>query len=476
MESNQSNFKHFIRRRGSELIDGEECFRFAGIHTPELHMIEDDVRGQTPAGGLYFKLPTQEEQENWIKAQVYTGAKAQRCYVLSIENVNSQDAPEDRPLCHVLAPLPGSNEPRLNETAMLIYDRMIALADKHQLRLILPFIDHWHWWGGRKELAAFFAEPEDAVYDINSQAFQAYKSLIKQVINRKNTITGRYYHQEKAIMAWETGNELDGTNPEFLEATARWIKQLAPQQLMMDGSFKTLNEYAIESDYVDIISNHLYQFTDDPLVTTLAANLKQVAGRKPYYVGEFGLVSCEEMLAVMNAIADLEVDGHRAVGGLVWGSRGHRRDGGYYWHREHTGHYSYHIPGFTKEGEQNSESEIVDCVRAAAARMAGLESVPALPIPEPPTLLPSDDVAKIDWMGAPVGRYYDIERAESTSGPWQRVGENISDGHNCWDPQSMSLFSDLSDLVGGTRYFYRVFAKNESGVSAASNIISIYFP
>lgn len=39
-------FDNFITREGSVLYDGEQVFRFAGIHAPELHRIEDDARGK----------------------------------------------------------------------------------------------------------------------------------------------------------------------------------------------------------------------------------------------------------------------------------------------------------------------------------------------------------------------------------------------------------------------------------------------
>lgn len=48
--------------------------------------------------------------------------------------------------------------------------------------------------------------------------------MIRQVITRTNSVTGRPYFDEKAIMAWETGNELEDTNAAFLQQTAAWIK------------------------------------------------------------------------------------------------------------------------------------------------------------------------------------------------------------------------------------------------------------
>ena len=87
MAAEQSHFEHFITRDGATLKDGDKVFRFAGIHAPELHRIEDDARGTCKADsrgwGQYFRWPTAEEQENWIKALVQTGARAQRVYAVS---------------------------------------------------------------------------------------------------------------------------------------------------------------------------------------------------------------------------------------------------------------------------------------------------------------------------------------------------------------------------------------------------------
>lgn len=89
LAAERSHFTHFITRDGATLKDGDKVFRFAGIHAPELHRIEDDARGPCradPRGwGQYFKWPTAQEQQNWIQAMVQTGAKAQRVYVLSVQ-------------------------------------------------------------------------------------------------------------------------------------------------------------------------------------------------------------------------------------------------------------------------------------------------------------------------------------------------------------------------------------------------------
>ena len=474
MAAAPSHFDHFITRQGAQLMDGKEEFRFAGIHAPELHRIENDARGvckADPRGwGQYFKWPTPEEQENWIKAIVQTGAKAQRVYVLSVQQENDEACERET---HILAPATADGMPRLNEKAMVVYDNMIAEADKQGLRLILPFIDHWWWWGGREQLAAFYHEKPEDFYRTDSKTYQSYLDVIRQVITRTNTITGRAYADEKAIMAWETGNELEDTNAEFLKQTAAWIKKLAPHQLVVDGTYKKINAFSVNDPNVDIVSNHYYTNAGNNHPDQVKKDLEAIGGKKVYLVGEFGLLDSNDLNSIMQSIVHTEVNGAKAAGGFIWGFRGHRHDGGFYWHKEYTGHYSYHLPGFP-EGDANQETKVVDLVRTAAAQMAGQEKMAPLPKPEAPKLRETDSPFAINWMGAAVGRGYDVERAESKEGPWQVVGKNISDGVQEWDPQSMALFrDDYASLTLGKTYYYRVIAKNESGQSAPSNIISV---
>ena len=475
MAAERSHFENFITRDGAMLKDGDKVFRFAGIHAPELHRIEDDARGpcraDTRGWGQYFRWPTADEQENWIRAMVQTGAKAQRVYVLSVQQAFDKACGRET---HILAPATADGMPRLNEKAMRVYDNMIAEADKQGLRLILPFIDHWWWWGGREQLAAFYHEKPADFYRTDSQTYRAYLDVIRQVITRTNSVTGRAYYDEKAIMAWETGNELEDTNAAFLQQTAAWIKKWAPHQLVVDGTYKKINDFTLNDPNVDIVSNHYYTNAENNHPEQVKKDLRSAGGKKAYMVGEFGLLDAQQLNAIMQSIVHSEVDGARAAGGLIWGFRGHRHDGGFYWHKESTGHYSYHLPGFPVEGKSNQEMEVVNLVRTASAQMAGQESAPPLPKPDAPKLRETDSPFAINWMGAAVGRAYDVERAGSVQGPWKVVGSDISDGVNEWDPLTMNLFRDsYRTLQLGHTYFYRVVAKNESGTSAPSNVISV---
>ncbi|WP_270039781.1 hypothetical protein [Klebsiella pneumoniae] len=310
LAAERSHFTHFITRDGATLKDGDKVFRFAGIHAPELHRIEDDARGPCradPRGwGQYFKWPTAQEQQNWIQAMVQTGAKAQRVYVLSVQQEFDKACGRET---HILAPETADGMPRLNEKAMRVYDNMIAEADKQGLRLILPFIDHWWWWGGREQLAAFYHEKAEDFYRTDSKTFKAYLDVIRQVITRTNTVTGRAYYDEKAIMAWETGNELEDTNADFLHQTAAWIKKWAPHQLVVDGTYKKINPFALTDPNVDIVSNHYYTNADNNHPGQVTQDLRAVGGQKVYLVGEFGLLPADQLNAIMQSIVHSEVQG-----------------------------------------------------------------------------------------------------------------------------------------------------------------------
>jgi hypothetical protein len=462
---------HFITRDGHRLMDGLDPLRFAGIHAPELHRIEDDARGKCEADsrdwGQYFKWPTAQEQENWIKALTRSGHRVMRIYVLSIEQSDDQDCGRET---HILRPEKPGGMPRLNESAMRHYDRMIALAARYDLLLILPFIDHWEWWGGRKQLAEFYGETAADFYDVESRTYAAYLSVIEQVITRTNHLTGRRYSDERTIMAWETGNELKHTTADFLRETAAYIKSLDSNHLVVDGTYSRINDYALEDPNIDIISNHYYLNQNNATPDQVLIDLKKIGGKKAYLVGEFGLLPAQQIEEIMEAIVNTEHQGASAAGAFVWSFRGHRHEGGFYWHKDHA-HYSYHLPGFP-EGDANEEQRVINMVRRAQAQMNGRDTPPPLPRPEPPRLHPISDPAVINWLGAPLGRFYDIERSLHPNGPWRTLGEHISDGMNLFDPEKDALFSDTDELDSGTTYYYRVSAQNESGRSDPSNVVT----
>src|SRR6202012_5964228 len=102
---------------------------------------------------------------------------------------------------HILGP------DQLNEDAMVMLDEALAAANRHGVRLIIPFVDNASWWGGIQELAGFRGKSRNEFFT-DPELRDDYKRLVTTVLNRVNTKTGTRYKDDKAVLAWELGNEL----------------------------------------------------------------------------------------------------------------------------------------------------------------------------------------------------------------------------------------------------------------------------
>lgn len=90
-----------------------------------------------------------------------------------------------------------------------------------------------------------------------------------------NKYTGLSYALDPTIFAYETGNELSGTEWSDKDVPAAWvaeiaafIKSLAPGKLVVDGTLG-INETHLSISEVDIVSDHFYP----PSVSTLQSDL-----------------------------------------------------------------------------------------------------------------------------------------------------------------------------------------------------------
>ena len=50
---------------------------------------------------------------------------------------------------------------KFNEEAFKAYDKVLQIANKVGIRVIIPLVDNWWWWGGPKEYAAFRGKQKD---------------------------------------------------------------------------------------------------------------------------------------------------------------------------------------------------------------------------------------------------------------------------------------------------------------------------
>ena len=443
-----SLFTDFVTRNGDKLMDGDQELRFISVNIPGLLVLED--------GG--FHLPSPWEQEDAFKSVVQMGGQVIRTYTLTVKSPS--DTSETK--FHVMAP------GVFDEDFFKVMDQALALANMNGVRLIIPFVDQWSFHGGVTEYAAFRGKKGPNAPDYSKDFWTDpeikadFKKTIEYVLNRTNTLTGIKYKDDKAILGWQTGNELQSL-PEWDAEMAAYIKSIDSNHLVIDGT-RGVKPTSVDNDNIDVIVNHGYRLFGEDLVARASAGRAETIGKKPFVFGEFGLSPTEEILALMDEVVE-----NGSTGAMIWSLRYHNKNGGFYWHGEgsykNIAYYSYHWPGFSSNDPYDG-TNVINAIRENAYRIQG-KPVPALTVPDAPRLFDTNSVTKLSWRGSTGASLYDIERASSTDGPWTVVKKDISD--NLY--QGIKLVVSDKTVIPGETYYYRVRAKNSGGVSLPSNVI-----
>jgi len=436
----EPRFEHFITAKDGQLFDGDQPYRFMSFNIPNLAYVEDDMRFDQLSG---FRLPTTYEIDDALATIQQMGGRVVRTYVLSVLKTNdTPDIPR-----HILAP------EKLNEEAMVVLDEALASANRHGVRLIIPFVDFASWWGGITELAAWRGKTKSEFFT-DPQVKEDYKRLVALVVNRVNTKTGVRYKDDKAVLAWELGNELQAPVA-WVREMAPYVKQLAPNQLVAESYFT-----ANDNPGVDIVQDHLYQGDPVKMIAQIQQSAKRAAGKKAYLAGEFGFISTEGMRAIMDTI----IKDPAVSGGLIWSLRYHDQDGGYYWHHEpHGGDFykAFHWPG-GPAGELYDETRFMRLVREKAFEIQN-RPAPKLEVPAAPDLFSVTDGGILNWRGSTGAATYDLQRAEKAHGPWQTVAWQLTDDASQYHPLAVDELAQT-----GRTYYYRLLARNEAGASKPS--------
>jgi mannan endo-1,4-beta-mannosidase len=435
----------FVTAGGDKLYEGEKEFRFLSFNVPNLHYVEDDMRfGEA----MPFRWPDEFEIDDALESVRQLGGLVVRTYTLSVRKAGD---PAGMPR-HVLGP------GQFSEEGFRAMDAVLDLAHRNGVRLIIPLVDNWSWWGGVAEYAAFRGKPREAFWS-DPQLVADFKETVRFLLTRVNTRTGVPYRDDPTILAWETGNELQCPH-KWTRQIAAYIKELDHRHLVVDGKrAEVLEAESIENPYVDLLQTHHYESDPREMIDHIRRSAAMARGRKPYHVGEFGFLTTAGMTAVIDTIV-----GEGMVGGLVWSLRSHDRDGGFYWHDEpHGGDLfkAYHWPGFAS-GEAYDEIRLMRELRRRAFAIRG--------IPEPDREAPASarvtEVTAgglVTWRGSAGASGYDIQRKDSQGGAWQTIAHGVSDAAVQYRP----LFCDET-VNPGLQYWYRVVARNDAGASAPS--------
>jgi mannan endo-1,4-beta-mannosidase len=444
----EAPFQHFITARDGKLFDGDQEFRFISWNIPNLLIVEDNFAWNAPHDWL---LPDEFELTDAFATVRQLGGTVVRSYSIPI-----QRADEDASVPKYVRALG-----QYNEDGFRTMDLALKLANEQHIRLIIPLINNWPWQGGCEEFAAWRGKPKNSFWT-DPQLIADYEDMVRYVLTRTNSLTGVRYIDDKSVLCWETGNELRGPSS-WTKTVAAFIKSVDTNHLVMDGFDGGIRADILDCPAVDIVTTHHYPSSRDPrtMAQQIRDDAKMVNGKKAYIIGEFGFVSTAEMRDAMQAIMDSPVSG-----GLLWSLRFRNRTGGFYWHSEPDGadlYKAFHWPGSVM-GNPYDEINLLNIVRADAFAIRGL-SVPEVPVPSAPKLLPITDAAAISWQGSVGAQNYTIERAPNANGPWTVAGSGIDESSVQYRP----LFCDESAPAGN--WYYRIRAKNVAGTSEPSNIV-----
>jgi hypothetical protein len=414
--------------------------RFVSFNVPNLHYIEDDWRFTSI---LRYRLPNEFEIHDALQSVALMGGSVVRLYTLSVRKpTDTQEI-----VRHVLGP------GEFNEEAFVALDRVLDSAAARGIRVIIPFVDNWSYWGGVDEYATFRGKVREAFFT-DEQVITDFERTIDHVILRTNTINGRTYRSEPAIFAWETGNELSAPDA-WVARIAKYIKGRDPGHAVMDGTYGPfVREASLADPNIDVVSSHHYGSVERTL-KAIDTNVRVIKGAKRYLIGEFGLLSAADSERVIRHAL-----GNPIEGVLFWSLRSHNRDGGYYHHLEKAPFQAYHFPG-SLLGHDYEEQPIMRMMRYYAFAVRHQE-LPVLPVPAAPNMLPVSSLGEVRWRGSIAARYYVIERQVGV-GPWEIVGNRVDEAAHPYKPGFVDDTAPVGDDVR-----YRVVAANETGLSEPS--------
>ena len=146
--STTSQFETFVTAKQDKLMEGNKELKFVSFNIPNLLYIEDYFPFEASSP---WRLPTEYEIRDALKTIKDLGGKVTRMYVLSVRRHGESKK--------IIRYIEGPGQ--FNEKAFRALDKVLQIANEEGVRLIIPFVDNWLWWGGKAEYAAFRGKKPD---------------------------------------------------------------------------------------------------------------------------------------------------------------------------------------------------------------------------------------------------------------------------------------------------------------------------
>jgi len=451
-------FKNFITRDGDRLKDGDDVFRFISVNTPNINGHYDGYKNTNPdAGYIYDPIELSYEMEAYFKDMEQMGVTVIRTWGITVEDgLGEFEALVTGPRAY-------------NEAALRRVDKMLELCNKYHVRVILCLVKENEFWGSTKSFSRLYGGGD---YYTTPAIKEGFKDLLKTLALRRNHYTGIRYKDDKAILAWEFGNEVPNNKGAWIAEMANYLKSIDPNHLIADPR-RANGVQQMKENIADVIRNcqaiDLVKTRQYPNYRNTVTELwNECKGKRPMIIDEFQRK--EGFKEVLEEICNTGTSG-----GLLWSLMKPQYKGGI------GGHALFHSyswggsrwPGFDS-GEYFNETENLMLIRSYGYQIRGLKTPPLPPPTDAPFLYESleDHAVALKWRCSPGARYYVIERATSSQGPWENISGDLDISYDLY---FYPMFSD-SHIVPGQSYYYRVRGKNESGISNPSNVMGPVMP
>lgn len=272
-----------------------------------------------------------------------------------ITNIRVLGMSEASELKRAVRPAAMTEPGKYDEELLAGLDFFLAEMAKRDMKAVIYLNNFWQWSGGMSQYVTWFtgqpATDPDVTRDWNGfmdqsasfyrieAAQAAFRDVIRMLITRRNTVTGKPYSEDPTIMSWQLANEprpgSDANGRQNAQVFTRWIDEtaafigsLAPNQLVSTGNEgwmgtagdKDLFVESHRSPHVDYLTYHMWAANwswFDPknaAATYESAWAKaqdyldwhiEVAGQldKPIVLEEFGINRDEGSYAVGSATA-----------------------------------------------------------------------------------------------------------------------------------------------------------------------------
>ncbi len=215
-------------------------------------------------------------------------------------------------------------------------DFLLAEMGKRQLTAVIMLSNNWEWSGGFLQYLHWNGQLEDSLlrkkmewedmrdyisrFYACTSCIQQYQAQVKNIVTRVNTITGKKYSDDPAIMSWEIANEPRPMRPYavndykvFIKQASSLIRTLDPNHLITTGSEGYIGSESVsvfrsvhQEQEIDYLTIHIWPknwgwFRDTSIADGFNAVLQKTKSyirkhqrlarvvKKPLVLEEFGL-------------------------------------------------------------------------------------------------------------------------------------------------------------------------------------------